>query len=214
MPSLLIVPWLAGNLPRLTAQNKLNKDYDLAGSVCRLEQRRPWKCGGLDQLSNPDSFDTVFSVAGKVLEHTDYTFAGGVYRRNRYSYDETGLLVRAVQSDGNGNEVTISEFEYLESKQICTTRSPTGVLTRRYVDEYDGQLLTVLGTYDANGSPMRLKTFEYMCGVLFKAVSKYFGPAGALAEISITRFDSFFSTNRGLWALTRRKANRRRAIHV
>ena len=63
-----------------------------------------------------------------------------------------------MQFDETGIELTVSEFEYSEQRSVCTTRDATGIVTGRDVDEYDGELLTLLGTYDADGRPKRLTT--------------------------------------------------------
>jgi hypothetical protein len=168
----------------------MNENYGVKGSVHTLEQRRPWK-HGLDHLQNLQSFDVEFSPAGQVLQRTDYTNAEHIYRSSRFVYDDTGRLVRAVEFDGTGIEVAVYEFEYSEGKRVCIARDARGIVTGRDIDEYDGDLLTVLGTYDASGRPKRLKSFEYAEGKLSKAVSKYYGSGGELLEISISHFGPF-----------------------
>jgi hypothetical protein len=167
----------------------MNENYDVKGCVHTLELRRPWKYG-LDNLPNHESFDVEFSPTEKVLQQTDYTNATGVYRSSRFTYDDTGRLVRTVEFDGAGIEVAISEFEYFEGRRLCTTRDATGIVTGRDVDEYDGKLLTLLGSYDSDGKPKRLKSFQYTNGKLVEAVSKFYVRNGSLVQISISRFDS------------------------
>jgi hypothetical protein len=167
----------------------MNENYDVKGCVRTLEQRSPWKYG-LDNLPNHESFDVEFSPAGQVLQQTDYTNATAVYRSSRFKYDDAGRLIRALEFDGAGVEVALSEFEYAEGRRVCTTRTATGIVTGRDVDEFVGNLLTLLGTYDANGRPKRLKSFEYAEGKLTQSVSKYYGYDGKLCEQSITRYDS------------------------
>jgi len=166
------------------------ESYDVKGSVHILEQRSPWKYG-LDDLQNHRSFDVEFSPAGKVLRQIEYTNAESIYRSSRFTYDDAGRLIRTVDFNGVGIEVAISEFEYAEGSRVCTTRDATGIVTGRHVDEYKGSLLIVLGTYDADGQPKRLKSFEYAESKLSKAVSKYFGSGGELLETSISHFDPF-----------------------
>ena len=166
----------------------MNENYGLKGPVHTLEQRRPWKYG-LEHLPNLESFDVEFSPAGQVLRQTNYTNAEGVYRTSHFVYDNTGKLIRAVEFDGRGKEVAVSGFEYSEVRRVCTIRDSAGIVTGRNVEEYDGNVLILLGTYDANGRPKRLKSFEYTKGKLSWAVSEYYGHDGNVAEISISRFD-------------------------
>ncbi len=168
---------------------RMNENYGVKGSIHTLEQRKPWKYG-LDHLPNLESYDVEFSPAGQVLQRTDYTNAERIYRSSRFVHNDAGKLVRTVEFDGAGIELAISEFAYSEGRRVCTTRDERGIVTGRDVDEYDGNLLTVLGTYDGNGQPKRLKCFEYAEGKLSKAVSKYYGPDRGLLEISISHFDS------------------------
>ncbi len=168
----------------------MNENYGVKGSVHTLEQRRPWK-HGLVHLPNLQSFDIEFSPAGQVLHRTDYTNAEHIYRSSRFVYDDTGRLARSVEFDGTDTEVVLYEFEYSEGRRVCTARDARGIVTGRDVDEYEGNLLTVLGTYDASGQPKRLKSFEYGEGKLSKAISKYYGSGGELLEISISHFDPF-----------------------
>jgi hypothetical protein len=167
----------------------MNENYDVKGSVHTLEQRKPWKYG-LEHLRNLKSFDVEFSPAGQVLQRTDYTNAESIYRSTRFEYHESGRLIRAVEIDGAGIELAVSEFEYSESKQLCITRDTKGIVTGRDIDEYNGNLPTLVGSYDANGHPRRLKSFEYREGRLAKAVSQYYGLEGKVVEISISQFDS------------------------
>lgn len=167
----------------------MDENYDVRGCVHTLEQRRSWKYG-LDHLPDHESFDVELSPTGKVLKQVDYTFAKGVYRTSRFAYDNAERLIRTVKLDGAGIEVAISEFEYSEGRRVCTTRDTTGIVTGRLVDEYVGDLPALLSSYDGNGQPKRLKSFEYTEGRLSKAVSKSYGPGGRIAEISISYFDS------------------------
>jgi hypothetical protein len=167
----------------------MNENYDLKGRVRTLEQRSPWKYG-LDNLPNHESFDVEFSPTGQVLQQTDYTNASAVYKSWRFIYDDAGRHIRTVQFDGAGAEVAISEFERAEGRRVCTTRDATGVVTGRDVDEFVGNLLTLLGTYDASGRPKRLKSFEYAEGKLSRSVSKYYGCDGKFSEQWITSYDS------------------------
>jgi hypothetical protein len=167
----------------------MNENYNVKGYVQRLEQRRPWK-HGLDNLPNRESFDVEFSLTGQVLQQTEYTNATRAYRSSRFAYDDAGKLIRTVEFDGAGIQVSVSDFEYSDGRRVCTTRNATGIVTGRDVDEYDGKLLTLLGSYDADGKPKRLKSFKYTNGKLVEAVSKFYVPDGSLVEISISRFDS------------------------
>jgi hypothetical protein len=167
----------------------MNENYGVKGSVHTLEQRKPWK-HGLEHLPNLQSFDVEFSPAGQVLQQTDYTNAEHIYRSSRFVYDDTGRLVRSVEFDGTGIEIAFYEFEYSEGKRVCIARDARGVVTGRDIDEYDRDLLTVLGTYDASGRPKRLKSFKYTKGKLTQSVSKYYGYNGKLCEQWITTYDS------------------------
>jgi hypothetical protein len=118
----------------------MNENYDVKGSVHRLEQRRPWKYG-LDDLPNRESFDVEFSPSGQVLQQTDYTNAGGIYRSSRFLYGESGGLIRTLEFDGTGNKLTVSEFEYPGGRRTRITRDAVGIETGRDVEEFDGNLL-------------------------------------------------------------------------
>lgn len=168
---------------------RMNEKYEIKGAVHRLEQRRPSKYG-LDHLPNRESFDVEFSPAGQVLQETQYTNAEGVYRSSRFVYDDAGKLVRTVEFDRAGLEVAVSEFEYSEARRMWIIRDATGAVTSSGVDEYDGNLQTVLGTYDASGQPKRVKCFEYTNGKLSQSVSKYYGYDGKVCEQWITNYDS------------------------
>jgi hypothetical protein len=173
----------------LAALKGVNENYDVKGSVHRLEQRRPWNFG-LDDLLNRESFDVEFSPSGQVLLETTYTNAGGIYRSSRFLYNESGRLIRTLECNSSGKESTVSEFEYAEGKRTCITRDAAGIETGRDVEEYDGNFLTAIGTYGENGQLKRLKSFEYADGKLSRAVSKYYGTDKILFEISTTRYDS------------------------
>jgi hypothetical protein len=166
----------------------MNENYDVKGFVHTLEQRRPWKYE-LDNRPNRESFDVEFSPTGQVLQQTGYTNATGVYGSSRFAYDDEEKLIRIVEFDGAGTEVSVSDFEYSDGRRVCTTRSAAGIVTGRNVDEYDGKLLAILGSYDADGKPKRLKSFKYTNGKLVEAVSKFYVPDGRLVELSISRFD-------------------------
>ena len=171
---------------------KMNENYDVKGCVHALKQRKPSKFGldhRLDHLTNHESFDVEFSPSGQVLRQTVYTNAMRVYRASRFTYNDARKMVRAVELDGAGLAVGISEFEYSDEGRICTTRDSKGTVTSRSVDEYAANLLTRAGTYDAEGRPKCLKSFEYSEGKLFKAISKYFGADGGLAESWFSHFD-------------------------
>jgi YD repeat-containing protein len=168
---------------------RMNENYDVRGCVHRLEQRRFEKYG-LDNGPNRESFDVEFSPTGQVLQQTDYANAGGIYRTSRFTYDDAGRLVRAVEFDEAGIEVAISEFEYSGGRQVCTIIDASGVVTGRHVDEYDGDVLTVMGIYDANGQPRRLKFFEYVEGKLCQSISKYYGYDGKFYKQWVTTYDS------------------------
>jgi len=167
----------------------MNENYEVKGCVHTLEQRGRTKYG-LDRQLSHESFDVEFSPTGQVLQQTDYTNATAVYGSSRFTYDTAGRLIRTVEFDGAGIEIAISEFEYPEGKRVCTIRDATGVVTGRAVDEFVGNLLTLLGTYDANGRPKRLKSFEYSKGKLSQSVSRYYGYDGKLCEQWITSYDS------------------------
>jgi hypothetical protein len=115
----------------------------------------------------------------------------GIYRSSRFAYDDMGRLIRMVEFDGAGKELSVSDFEYSVRKRTCTTRNATGIVMGLDVDEYDvNQFLTLLGSYDADGKPKRLKSFKYSNSKLVEAVSKFYVPDGSLVETSISRFDS------------------------
>jgi hypothetical protein len=169
---------------------RMIENYDVKGSVHTLEQRRPWNYG-LDHLPNRQSFDLEFSPTGQILKHTSYTNSEGIYRSSRFTYDGRGRLTRIVEFDDAGKEPRVSNFAYSLRKRTCTTRNAAGIVTGLDVDEYDeNKLLTLLGTYDADGKPKRLKSFKYSDGKIVEAVSKFYVPDGSLIEISISRFDS------------------------
>ena len=156
-----------------------------------MEQRRHWKFGkgSLAAKPNPDSFDIEFSLTGIVLQHTTYTYEGGVYRSKGFEYDDTGRVIRVTEFGSAGAEAASSEFAYSEGKCVCTTYDAQGFVTSRAVDEYDGERLMLLSTYDANGAPKLLRSFQYAEGKLLQSVSKCYGYDGQLCEQSITGYD-------------------------
>jgi hypothetical protein len=125
-------------------------------------------------------------------------------------YDDKSRLIRVLEINATGEGVTFAEIEYSKGRRVWITRDPTGVVTRRNVDHYEGDLLTFMGTYDASGHARRLKSFEYREGRLSKAISKYYEPDGNLTEISISDFDSHGRVKQA-FGLTRRKTDRRRS---
>src|SRR5579859_416986 len=133
----------------------MNETYGTKGCVHRLEQRKHLKfpVDGLDQTPNHDSFDVEFSVTGQVLQEITFNYGGATFRSTRFEYDEAGRLTRTVESDNTGAEVAFSERVYSEGRCTWINRDSTGMITSHGVDEYNGEYLVLLSTFDGKVGP-------------------------------------------------------------
>jgi hypothetical protein len=173
----------------------MNEKYAVKGCVRRLEQRKQRK-----QLrDNPDplsqtldlwSFDVEFSLSGKVLQKTSYTYGGAVYRSTRFEYDEAERLIRTTNFASTGVGLASSELAYTDGKCTWINRDATGVVTSRGVDEYNGEHLTLMSSFDDHDRPKTVKSFEYLDNKLAKSDSRYFLPDGTWYERWLTDYDS------------------------
>jgi|SRR5579859_2975229 len=170
----------------------MNETYGTKGCVHRLEQRKHLKfpVDGLDQTPNHDSFDVEFSVTGQVLQEITFNYGGATFRSTRFEYDEAGRLTRTVESDNTGAEVAFSERVYSEGRCTWINRDSTGMITSHGVDEYNGEYLVLLSTFDGQGRPKRVKSFEYLDSKLTKSDSQYYLPDGVMHERWLTDYDS------------------------
>lgn len=154
----------------------MNEEYGLKGNVKRLEQRRQSKfdSGLLQHTPDHDSFDVEFSLLGRSLRETYYTYDGLVHRSTRFHYDEAGRLIRTEKFDHTGACFGCCEHVYSEGKCEWLSRDAAGVITGRGVDEHDGTRLVRLSSFDDHGGPRRIKSFEYSDNRLVKSDSRYF----------------------------------------
>lgn len=173
----------------------MNEKYAVKGRVHRLEQRKQRK----QSRDNPDtlsqtldlwSFDVEFSLSGNVLQKTSYTYGGAVYRSTHFEYDEGERLIRTTSFDSAGARLASSELAYTDGKCTWINRDATGVVTSRSVDEYNGEHLTLISSFDDHDKPRTVKSFEYLDNKLTKSDSRYFLPDGAIYEHWLTDYDS------------------------
>lgn len=167
---------------------------DLKGPVHRLEQRTQSRRSlkNLQHLPDFDSFDVEFSPSAQVVEQTRYTFGGTVHDFKRFIYGERGELVRNLEFDCAENQLSRTDSQ-CDSEGRCvgwTVYDSAGVLTRRCVQRYAGELLMSSATSDANGLRIREGDFEYAESKLAKSVSRYYGPDGILYEIWTSHYDA------------------------
>jgi hypothetical protein len=160
----------------------MNADFEVKGRV------RPQF--GLDDQLNPESFDVEFSSTGQVFRHAEYTNALAVLRTSRWIYDGAGQLIRALEYDPSGVEISVSDCEYSEGRRECITRDGTGSVTCRAVEEFVGSHIVRLSSYDGSGKLRKSKLFEYADGKLSESNSKYHGLNGELCEQWMTSYDS------------------------
>jgi hypothetical protein len=162
---------------------------ELQGVVHWLKQRRKPKFEFENRIDFY-TFDTEYSPSKKILQRIEFLDSGDVSRTTRYTYAANGNLLRTIGRDLSGKELSSSDFEHLPGKVICTTRDPSGSITRQNIDEYDGNRLVVVGTYGGDGAPRRIKRFEYENEKVRRAESRYFGFTGELAEVWTENYDS------------------------
>jgi hypothetical protein len=170
----------------------VNENYAVKGCVRRLEQRKRSRDNSepLNQTLDLWSFDVEFSLSGQVLQKTSYTCGGAVYRSTRFEYDETERLIRTTSFDSTGSGLASSELAYTEGECIWINREAAGIITSRGVDEYSGENLILMSTFDAQGRPRTVKSFEYLDHKLAKSDSRYYLPDGAMYERWLTDYDS------------------------
>ena len=169
----------------------MNDEYGLKGNVQRLEQRRQssFNTDRLQCTRDHNSFDVEFSLHGQVLRKTYNTYGGVVHCSTRFDYDDSGRLVRAENFGNSEASVEFSQFAYSEAKCEWVSRDAGGVIVGRGVDEYDGQHLIRLATFDDQGRPKRIKSLEYSANRLTKSDSRYFLPDGTCSERWLADYD-------------------------
>ena len=162
---------------------------ELQGDVHWLKQRRKPKFEFENRIDFY-SFDIEYSPSKQILQRIEFLDSGDVSRTTLYTYAPNGKLLCTMDRDPLGNELSSSDVEYLPGKVICTTRDSSGCVTRKNIDEYDGDRLVVVGTYGPDGAPRRIKRFEYENEKVRRAESRYFGFTGELAEVCTENYDS------------------------
>ena len=172
----------------------MNENYDVKGPVRSLKQRKEYKplTPTVDRLRDFESFDVEFSHEGLVQELRTYTHMGVPDGSEQYLYDPKGNHIRTLRFDNAGVQVSISELEHgaEQGRVQWITRGMSGDLLGRGVDEYRGELLISVSTFQSNGLPLVQKTFEYAGTKRVQALSLYYGIDGNLAERHIVTYDS------------------------
>jgi len=170
----------------------MNEEYDIKGHVLRLVQREHQKFSSdrLVHTPNHSSFDLDFSSDGQVLRKTLYTYGEVIFRSTQFGYDAAGRLTRTDDLNGEGLKIGTSELVYSEGQCAWTDRDAAGIITGRGLDEYDGELLLRISSFDSRNMPRRFEFFEYSNNRLAKSDSRYYLPDGALAERWLTDYDS------------------------
>jgi len=170
----------------------MNEEYDVKGHVFKLVQReqRKVRSDRLAKTPNPNDFDLEFSTAGHILRKTLHTYGETVFRSTHFQYDNTGRLTDTEEFDGAGAKIGASEFVYSEGRCEWLERDEAGIVTRRGLEEYDGERLIRISSFDSCNTPRRIKTFEYSGDRVAKSDSRHYGADGALYERSVTDYDS------------------------
>jgi hypothetical protein len=168
----------------------MNENYGVKGPVHKLQQRKLWNIG-LEHLPNHESFDVEFSPSGQLLQKTKYNMAGSPIGSERFLYNDSGKIIRAVELNSAGEETHISDFDYQsQENRVETTRKSSGEVVSRTIEVYEGNLLMSFTMLDGEGKLKRQKAFQYSATKLLKSDSKYYLPDGALNEQWITDYDS------------------------
>jgi hypothetical protein len=170
----------------------MNEEYGVKGPLIRLVQREQQKFSNDRFVQTPNhlNFDLDFSDTGLVSRKTLYTYAETVFRVSEFEYDDLGRLTRTVDFDGTGVKIGSSELVYSEGRCAWTDRDGAEIKTGQGVEEYDGERLICISTFDSPGTPRTKKTFEYSNSRLVKSDSRYYLPTGALNERWLTDYDS------------------------
>jgi len=140
--------WSLGLNRQLTTPRRMHDNYDVKGRVHRIEQRAQSveSLKNLYHLPDFDSFDVEFSPIGQVLQQTMYTLGAKVHGSKHFVYGELGELVRTLEFDGAGNQLGSTDFQ-CDSEGRCvgwTGHDCSGVLTRRCIKQYAGELFVSL----------------------------------------------------------------------
>ena len=168
----------------------MNENYDVKGSVRRIEQRTPG-VSGLERLRNRNSFDVDFSPTGQALRITNYKNSGDVDDSRENVFDTNGVHVRTIFFDSDGAETGRTELQHDESR--CTgwlAFDAVGTLLRRCEKQFSGNRIATTDTQLANGCPVVEEVFEYSGDLLVKSLSRYYGLDGNLANQWISSYDS------------------------
>jgi hypothetical protein len=115
-----------------------------------------------------------------------------VVRRSEYFvYQNQKTLILNVELDDANRCKRITSVEFSDrGVETRITRTPSGEVTSRIVDVFEGTRLLSSTTFDGKGQMGREKTFEYEGNRLFKSDSKYYGPDGHLFELCISSYNS------------------------
>lgn len=170
----------------------MNEEYGIKGPLVRLVQREQQNLSNdrLIQTPNHNSFDLDFSNTGLITRKTLYTYGETVFRVTEFEYDDSGRLTRTEDFDATGTKIGSSELVFSQGACAWTDRDGVGVMTGRGVEDYDGERLISVSTFDSRGTPRTNKTFEYSNNRLAKSDSRYHLPNGALTERWLTDYDS------------------------
>lgn len=170
----------------------MNEEYEIKGHVLRLVQREHQRFSSdrLVHTPNHSSFDLDFSADGQVLRKTLYTYGETIFRSTQCEYDAGGRLTRTEDFDAEGLRIGTSELVYSERQCAWTDRDAAGIITRRGLEEYDGERLIRISSFDSHDKPRTNKIFEYSDNKLARADSQYYLPDGALGERWLTEYDS------------------------
>jgi YD repeat-containing protein len=170
----------------------MNEELDVRGNVLRLEQRTHHKFSSerLARTPNDSSFDLDFSTTGQVLRKTLYTYDETLFRSTQFEYDVAGRLTRTEDFDGARMKIGSSELLYSEGRCAWIDRDATGIIVRRGLEEYVGERLIRVSSFDSHDKPRTNKTFEYSDNRLARANSRYYLPDGTLGERWLTEYDS------------------------
>ena len=172
----------------------MHDNYDVQGQVRRIEQpvQNADHLKNFQHLRDFDSFDVEFSPSGQVVQQTNYTIGAKVHDSKTFIYGERGQIVRTLEFDGVGTQFRSTDFQY-DNERRCvgwTTRDSSGILMRRCVQRYVGELLVCSATSDANGMPTRQEDFEHTGSNLAKSVCRFYGPDGSLHETWTSHHDA------------------------
>ncbi len=169
----------------------MNENYDVKGSVRRIEQRTPG-VSGLERLRDFNSFDIDFSLTGQVLRITNYKNSGDVSDSQKNVFDTNDVHLRTIFFDSNTAETGRTELQYDDQHRCIGWLGfdTVGALVRRCEHEFSEGRIATIKTRLADGRPVVEKEFEYSGGLLVKSLSRYHGMNGGLAHQWVSIYES------------------------